>query len=236
MAFVYDLLAIAFLLYYIYVSSRRGLAATVVNFAGYLAALAAAWLLSRTMAPVLFEAFLRDGLVSRVEDALASLPGGIDLGEAASDLLDALPSYLTQMLVIGGYSISELSDRMADYSANAADTLVDEVFAPALTGLVTMILFMVLFSVLMVLVRWLTRCFYGVNRVPIIGLFNSFGGAVVGLLSGVVGLYVIVTLLQFIMVITQNSLSFLNHELLEDTYVYRLYLRFNPLDCLRDLA
>ncbi|WP_312644773.1 CvpA family protein [Hydrogenoanaerobacterium sp.] len=230
--YLYDILAVILLLYYIYVSSRRGFAATVVSFIGYVAALTAAWALSKMVAPALFDTFFRSGLVERVHGVLDELPGGMEFAETAASLLAALPAYIGGMLNIGGYNASELSQLLSEYSSNTAELVVDKVFAPAIIGMLTMVLFIVFFSVLMVVVRSLTRFFYSVNRVPLIGPLNSILGGIMGLFTGVVSLYVIIVILQLVLTLTNDSLHFLNRGLLEQTYTYRLFLRLNPFELL----
>ena len=233
---VYDILAAILLLYYIYISSRRGFAATVVSFIGYAVAFSAAWAFSKMAAPALFDSFFREGFVKRVSAALEQIPGGLDFAEAAASLLEALPSYIGGMLNIGGYNAGELAQLLGEYSSNTAELVVDQVFAPAITGMLTMILFIVFFSVLMVVIRSLTRFFYGVNRVPLIGPLNSILGGIVGLLTGAVNLFIIITIIQFVLTLTNDSLQFLNKEILEQTYTYRLFLRFNPFGFLNDFV
>ena len=226
--FVYDALAVSLLLYHIHVASKRGLAAAIANFVGYIAALAVAWLVAKTLAPALFNAFFRTELIERVQVALETLPGGTELAESAAAMLASLPAYIGDLMDIGGYNAEELAAMLSSYSTDTAGAVVDAIVAPALTGMMTMVLFLLMLSILMVVVHAITRFFYGVNRVPVIGLVNSVLGGVMGLAMGIIGVYVVLVILQFVLTFTGESLSFLNKGILGQTYTYRLLATFDP--------
>lgn len=224
----YDALAASLLLYHIYKSSKRGLAATAANFVGYLAAVAAASVVSKLLAPAAFNVFFRAGIVEKVQTALESLPGGMELAESAAELLGALPTYIGEMLSIGGYNAEELSALLAGYGTDTAAAVVDTVVAPAITGILTMVFFLLAFSLFMVAVHAITRLFYGVNRVPVIGFVNSVLGGAAGVLTGALSVYIWLVILRFVLTFTGEALSFLNMNILASTYSYRLLAAFEP--------
>lgn len=229
---LYDALAVSLLLYHIYISSRRGLAATLANFVGCIVALSLSWALARQLAPMLFEACFRAGLVERVQTALTALPGGTDLAEGAAALLAALPAYLAGMVNIGGYDANELAALLAGYGTDTAGAVVDNIIAPAVNGMLSMVLFLLLYSLLSVVAHAITRLFYGVNRVPVIGFFNSVMGGMLGLAMGVISVYIVLVIVYFVLAFTGDSLSFLNRDLLESTFTCRLLARFEPFGLL----
>lgn len=226
--FVYDALAVSMLLYHIYVASKRGLAATVANFVGYIAALAVASLVAKTLSPVLFSTFFRPELITRIQTGLDGLPGGAELADSAAAMLSSLPDYVGDLMNIGGYNAGELAALLESYSANTAGAVVDAIVAPVITGMMNMVLFLVSVSVLMVVVHGITHFFYGVNRVPVIGFLNSVFGGVLGLAMGVIGIYVVAVVLRFVLTFTGASISFLTQDILEKTYSYRLLASYEP--------
>lgn len=226
--YLYDLAAVVLLLSYIMVSARRGFASTMITFIGYVVALASAKFLSTLMAPAIFDMTLRDGLVTKVQSALTDSPQGIELAGMVAGALEALPSYVAGLLDIGGYNADGLLAMLVDYPQKAATTLVDEVVAPVVIGLISTVLFFVLFSAIMLVVHSLARFFYGVRSIPVVGPINSLLGGAVGLLTGAICLCVVLVLLEFVLMFTGDALEFFNQDVLDQTYTYRLWQRFEP--------
>lgn len=225
---IYDIMAALLLLCYISMSAKRGFASTVINFIGYVAALVCARVLSGMMAPALFDMGVRAGLLTKVQTALAEMPVSLEFAEEAATFLEALPTYVANLMNMGGFDTDKILKMLTDFPQEAASMLVDEVLAPVITSVIAMVLFLILFSALLFVVHSVSRFFGEVRRIPVIGPLNSALGGVVGLLTGAICLYVIVVLLRFVLMITGDSLTFLNQGLLDQTYTYKIWQQFEP--------
>lgn len=225
---VYDIMAALLLLCYISMSAKRGFASTVINFIGYVAALVCARVLSGMMAPALFDMGVRAGLLTKVQTALAEMPVSLEFAEETATFLEALPTYVANLMNMGGFDTDKILQMLTDFPQEAASMLVDEVLAPVITSVIAMVLFLILFSALLFVVHNVSRFFGEVRRIPVIGPLNSALGGVVGLLTGAICLYVIVVLLRFVLMITGDSLTFLNQGLLDQTYTYKIWQQFEP--------
>lgn len=84
------------------------------------------------------------------------------------------------------------SDKLVSYQEMAASIGIDagiEAIVQLVAGVIT---FIVLFIVLQIVFRLLSRSFQFINRVPVIGLFNRIGGALLGLATGLVITFILV--------------------------------------------
>lgn len=229
---IYDIMAALLLLCYISMSAKRGFASTVINFIGYVAALLCARVLSGMMAPALFTMGVRAGLLAKVQTALAEMPVSMEFAQEAAVFLEALPAYVANLMSVGGFDTDKLLQMLTDFPQDAAAMLVDEILAPVIIGVISMVLFLILFSALMFVVHSVSRFFGEVRRIPVIGPLNSALGGVVGLLTGAICLYVIMVLLRFVLMITGDSLTFLNQGLLDQTYIYKIWQKLEPVGIL----
>lgn len=220
-AIVFDLVMLALLLVVAFAYARRGFAAGLVQFVGNLASLIGALVLSHQASPLLFEKFFQNGFVTSIQNTLTA-EGTVNIQSTIEKYAGFLPESIKESLTA---SAAGLLDSGAP---DMAVKLVDEVIAPLLTPIIAIVLFFVAFALCRLLVGLLVAVLTNVNRIPVMGSVNRFFGFLMGLLAGVVDLYLVLCAVWAIIVITGGSIEFLNDQALADSITYSLFGRFNP--------
>lgn len=90
------------------------------------------------------------------------------------------------------------TDKLEAYQDMAASIGLDagiERIVQLVAGLIT---FMVLFFVLQIVFRLLSGSFQWINKVPVIGMFNRIGGAVLGLVTGLVVAVIVISVFSLL--------------------------------------
>lgn len=218
---VFDLVMLALLVTVAFIYARRGFAAGLVQFVGNLASLIGALVLSRQASPVLFEEFFQNGFVTSIQNTI-SAEGTVNIQSTIEKYAGFLPESIKQSLTA---SASGLLDSGAP---DLAAKLVDEVIAPLLTPIIAIVLFFVAFALCRLLVGLLVAVLTNVNRIPVMGSVNRFLGFLMGLLAGVVDLYLVLCAVWAVIVITGGSIPFLNDQVLAGSIFYNVFGRFNP--------
>lgn len=220
-AIVFDLVMLALLVTVALVYARRGFAAGLVQFVGNLASLIGALVLSHEASPVLFEKFLQNGFVTSIQNTI-SAEGTVNIQTTIEKYAGFLPQSIKESLTA---SAAGLLDSGAP---DLAVKLVDEVIAPLLTPIIAIVLFFVAFALCRLLVALLVAVLTNVNRIPVMGSVNRFFGFLMGLLAGVVDLYLVLCAVWAIIVITGGSIEFLNDQALAGSITYNIFGQFNP--------
>lgn len=220
-AIVFDLVMLALLLVVAFAYARRGFAAGLVQFVGNLASLIGALVLSHQASPLLFEKFFQNGFVTSIQNTLAA-EGTVNIQSTIEKYAGFLPESIKESLTA---SAAGLLDSGAP---DLAVKLVDEVIAPLLTPIIAIVLFFVAFALCRLLVGLLVAVLTNVNRIPVMGSVNRFFGFLMGLLAGVVDLYLVLCAVWAVIVITGGSIGFLNDQALAGSITYSLFGRFNP--------
>lgn len=220
-AIVFDLVMLALLLVVAFAYARRGFAAGLVQFVGNLASLIGALVLSHQASPLLFEKFFQNGFVTSIQNTLTA-EGTVNIQSTIEKYAGFLPESIKESLTA---SAAGLLDSGAP---DLAVKLVDEVIAPLLTPIIAIVLFFVAFALCRLLVGLLVAVLTNVNRIPVMGSVNRFFGFLMGLLAGVVDLYLVLCAVWAIIVITGGSIEFLNDQALAGSIAYSLFGRFNP--------
>ena len=220
-AIVFDLVMLALLLVVAFAYARRGFAAGLVQFVGNLASLIGALVLSHQASPLLFEKFFQNGFVTSIQNTLTA-EGTVNIQSTIEKYAGFLPESIKESLTA---SAAGLLDSGAP---DLAVKLVDEVIAPLLTPIIAIVLFFVAFALCRLLVGLLVAVLTNVNRIPVMGSVNRFFGFLMGLLAGVVDLYLVLCAVWAIIVITGGSIEFLNDQALAGSVTYNIFGRFNP--------
>jgi hypothetical protein len=84
---------------------------------------------------------------------------------------------------------------------------------------------MVMLSVALFFLRRFARLFTGVNNIPVIGNVNVFLGGVIGVGQAVVFLFIGALVIALAITLTNDSIPWLNREVMDDTFIWRPFYR-----------
>lgn len=101
-----------------------------------------------------------------------------------------------------------------------------QIIAPAVTLVIKGIIWIICTSVLMIISKSIANAFKGLNKVPLIGPVNVLLGAALGLIEGLVVIYIISQIVKLICYVTSNSLMFLNSDTVAQTRIFKEFYNF----------
>lgn len=217
----FDLILLAILLLVAMRYASKGFAAALVQFAGNLASLLGASIFSQNIAPVLFTNFFENNFTTSIEKTLAD-GGQLQLDQLVEKYAGFLPDEIQQ-------SITQSAGGVLTGSApELAEQVVNQVIAPLLTPIIAIVVFFVAFALCKVIVGFVVAVLTNFNRIPILGSVNKLLGFAMGLLAGVVDLYLILCAVWAIIVVTGGSIPWLNQQVLGESIGFSLFGQFNP--------
>jgi len=236
----WDVFALVVLAHFVARSASRGFVRTIVSFLGFMIAAVLAGTFSTALAKLLYDNIVRDALeliVSRqigaavtdgavtTSSVLEFLPQSLRvLAEQPGTLLDFIPQTFWDALEGTGDQL--VQSFLGDNSEALAAVLVNNVLQSPVLALLRGISFFIIFSLTVFLVRYLSRALNIVNDIPVVGRFNTLLGGVVGLLQGLMALYLLAVLLQMVIQLTGNGLAWLNRQVIDSTFVYRVFFNY----------
>lgn len=215
---IWDLFAVIIFFSCVYRSAGRGFVSTIVGLLVYVVAAVAAAATYAYIAGYMYENVIRD-LVQHVLTRNFNLMLG-NSGESAQGVIRAIPLMLR--LLIG-----QKSGEVAALPVSEADSLANAVIDTALQAPIMTVLhaagFLLVFTLAAYIMRSFARLFTGINRVPVIGLLNTVLGGIAGVIEGVIWLFVLGFVLRLIVTISGESWIWLNTEMINETYIWRLF-------------
>jgi len=206
-------------------SFSNGFFAAVVDLIGNIVGLIASWILANRWAPVIFERFLKENITGKTYAYIQDSANMVDVQSVVEQFTGTLPAEFMQDFVV---KAEELLLNVKTPTFETAQKITDVVIGPIFTMVITLVIFAVLCSVCCLLASLLAKALKAINHIPVVGFANRMGGFAVGVFAGVINVIIISCVLSFIAVITQNSLPFINMEVLSQSRLLSLTSIINP--------
>ena len=217
-----DILIVAALVFFAWRGERRGFILTLCSLVAVLVAFVGATIITNAAAPKVAE-YIQPKLEQSIQETLDEKAQEVDLIDyfQAEDVMAALREK-------GGvyeWAADSLEDILRDadfssYTQQAAKT------AAALAGqLSRSILFPIVFLLLLIAWFFVSHALDLVSKVPVINSLNHGRGGAIGLIKGVVVVYVAVWLLC-------GPLGAISPQMTQETHLLRLMTQYDPIGLL----
>lgn len=222
MGWILDLLVIAIVAYYAYISAKRGFVRTLIELVGFVAIFLIITKAGAPLSESLFKAAFRGPVLSKVQTTLDE--SAVSSVEAVTE---ALPGFVVNGAAFLGIDIDEavVTD---DTTAALAEGITDNVIGPVITSLIYAIISLLLFGLGMYLVRILARAVNSLFKISFVGVVNRLLGAVLGLGKGLVVAFVICLVITVIVAFTQNGFLCFTKENIEQSMIFGKIAEWNP--------
>ena len=207
------------------VAYRNGFITSVIDLIGNIGSLIVAWYISGTYSQQIFDMFFRDSLITRSYNYLVEAAQNIDIETALNSIIGKLPQEFVN--TIFEKTEESLSGVIAPTQESAV-YLVDTFIAPIVVACISVVVFLVCFALFKVVCRMLAKIFKGVNKLPLLGTANKLAGFLVGVIIGGVNIILLSFLLSIIVIITEDSLSWMNSTIIAQSKILALTGMINP--------
>ncbi len=207
-----DIIIISIIVIFAIIGFSRGIAKTLLNFAGLILSAICAYYLSKALAQFIYDAFLQQTIVANIEQMI--LDKGTEYAVANS--FDAVPQWISAVIsfVVGlfGITLNEYEQNMIKVNnitssvANSIEGAVSSVIVTVITVILVIVLFIVLFLIAKKLIKIINKVF----RIPVIKQLNQLLGLLLGAVEGIVFVWFAVNLFFMIMMFTDSSIIQIN--------------------------
>lgn len=233
---ILDVLLLAVLVFFILRGAKKGFVLTLCSLVAVLVAIIGANILADMLTPKVAEA-IQPKLEQVITEQLNEAIGQLDFSQ-----MDSLPPTVEDIPVTGVLEVlrenelykqflggieDALNEGAAATAASAASRVAAVVAAQLARGLIFIIGFLV------VLLAWtlLSHALDLVAKLPVLNSLNSGLGGVIGLVKGVVIVYIAVWALY-------SLTGYVTQEMMEQTYLFRFLALHSPMELLmmKDLA
>lgn len=204
---------------------RDGFFTSVVRRVGNLGSLFVAWYVSANYSRIIFEKLFRASLLNKSYDYLLQTSENIDVQSAVESIIGKWPQGFADSLI---QKTQESLSVVLTPDMDSAALLVDQFLAPVITSAISIVMFIICFTAASLLCRMLAKTLKIVNGVPLLGFANRLAGLGAGVIIGGVNIILLSFLFSIIIILTGNSLSFLNRRTLQQSSIIAIAGSVNP--------
>ncbi len=165
---------------------KNGLVKSVMSFARGIVSLVAAYAFTPTLARLIYDSFLLDGISCGISESIASLSS---VGEGAFDLesmFEAMPETLSRIMEKYGTDAASLGKMCEGITRGGAEQVAkisEYIASPVARGIATGIAFMLLLVVINLALSAVTYLLDAIFHLPVLNGANKFFGLVFGVLE-----------------------------------------------------
>ncbi len=173
----------------------------------------------------IFDSFLREPLTERAFNYLSDIGQNIDIKTAISAVLGNFPQdFLTVILK----KTEEAMAAIVTPDMDSAVMLVDRFLAPVVTSAISILLFVLTAIIVKIICNTLAKMFKAINKVPVLGTANRLAGLGTGVVTGGINIILLSFILSIIVIVTGDSITFLNTEILRQSHILAITGMINP--------
>ena len=191
MWWILDLIVVAIIALFVYLSAKRGFVRTVIELVGYFLAIYLSFIISGAIADFTYNKVVEPAIVENISNKISTTTN--ESVDSTVDIIwEALPEFVSKSAENFNVSKNSVKATVAEkYTSNldtkdfvktVAENSVKLIVVPLIKTICSVILFIILMFVVKILARVLNKMF----SLPLIGGLNKALGGVIGLLKGVI--------------------------------------------------
>lgn len=199
MGIILDLIVIAIILIFVFLGRKKGFVKSVIEVAGFIAAIYLAMTLSAPLADFTYDNFVEptvfNSINKTVENFAESTTQTIN-----EQVFESLPGFVKNKIDISNINILGYNNIASEICSN----VVKPISLPFIKGVFTLILFIILSFVTKILAKLINKLF----SFRLIGKLNSVLGGVIGVFKGIIFAVIFIILVNIIVSLTGGFFCF----------------------------
>ena len=232
---VFDIMTVVVIGLSILIAVKKGLARSIIEFAGFLVSLFIAGMLSSSVGSWIYSIAVKPIFVGfatkKIGDIINTNATTTINSTDVNKIFDNAPQQLVDLSKQFGVSLDSVkqvaTSKVSEGSAAVTKAIVDTIVTPLATRLSEVIAFILVFIVCLILVRIIAGLLDGIMNLPILGLFNKVGGAIFGVVRGVLLVCLLGTILTLLLpFIAPNQKP---DDIINSTVTYKYVNQINPI-------
>ena len=230
MSVIIDILLIAVIVLFIILGAKKGFLAVAITFAGYVASIVLAFYLSSALSNVVYNQFFKTSVETKVYYKIHDLDITKNIDRIFEDAVQIIPYELRAISIKNAAPEDKAAINAAaqkdGIGIEVSNAIANIIIAPVIKMMITAILLFIIALILMMLVRMIAK-HIRLDHIPILGPINAVLGGAMGILNGILVLYVILTISTAILMITSYQIPLLSKEVLNQSFIYKTFLQFS---------
>lgn len=229
-----DLIIVAIVAIYVFISARRGFVKTAIEFVGFALSIYLAFTIGGGISNSIYEKTIEPAVVNTAVNAVGETAGdGVD--DAVDSTWNSLPECVIKLADNFDITPDTLRETIKDAAigtnqvAPIAKQASASILKPIVVPLIQTAVGVIIFVVLMFLVKLLAKVINRLFNIPIVGGLNKTLGAVLGFGKGILVAAVVVIVINTIVSFSVDGFLFFTAENIENSMIFKFLAGFSPI-------
>lgn len=227
MAYIIDIILIAVFAFVVAFAVKKGFAKIALNLAATVLSYIAAYILGKPAAELLYDKVVRAIIEKALAERIEKSPTG-DILTQTKGIIESLPEGLMKLAEKIGFNATAAVESISntDISSKGISAAVtDSVLKPMIVVLLTVLCSIIIFIIASIIFGFLAKLINKVFKMPLVKNVNRFLGGVVGIIQGVILLFVICSVFYFFGGLFGGKMA----EYIDNSLIIRFINGINPI-------
>ncbi len=227
MAYIIDIILIAVFAFVVAFAVKKGFAKIALNLAATVLSYIAAYILGKPATELLYDKVVRAIIEKALAERIEKSPTG-DILTQTKGIIESLPEGLMKLAEKIGFNATAAVESISntDISSKGISAAVtDSVLKPMIVVLLTVLCSIIIFIIASIIFGFLAKLINKVFKMPLVKNVNRFLGGVVGIIQGVILLFVICSVFYFFGGLFGGKMA----EYIDNSLIIRFINGINPI-------
>ncbi len=194
MSYIVDIILIAVFALTMFVSYKKGFFKSLFELVGTLVSVAAARIVSESLAVTAFDMFIKEPAKAYLTNTLGTV-GTTDYGAQAEEAIASIPDSMNGVMEMIGIDKAALLEQIAssDFAqGNLVDNIMANVVTPVGTAVIQFVLFVVFVVAFSLALKIIVKALnFIIKKIPVIKSLNKGLGVIIGIFRGILAVAII---------------------------------------------
>lgn len=229
MPYILDGIIILIVLICVILSAKRGFVRTLIEVAGFIAAIIIAFTFSSPLSGVVYDKMIEPTVIKTVESTATE---SAENANAAVDAVWAkLPKFITENNFFG-LSKDKVSQEIQNETANSsvalANSISDSFVEPVAIKILSMLFSTILVVVLIFVFKFLAKYINKLFSFSLVCSINKTLGGILGLIKGLAIAVIFCMIITLILSLTKNGFLIFTYDAINASYIFKFIAEFSP--------
>lgn len=202
-----DLVVLAIIGLFVFISAKKGFVKTFVETVGFVVAIVLAFSISGSVSEWAYNSFIEPPIMASVDEKLSDVPSGAQISVG----LDDLPDFVVENAEKFGLSLEDFGNNGEDTIADGVEAVkqsVSDIVKPIATKIISALAFLILAIILIIAFKLLAKVLNKLFSFSVIGVANRLLGGILGGIKGVAVVTALCTIISFLATLGGGFLFF----------------------------
>lgn len=199
-----DLLLCLVVLFFIIRTAKKGFALSLFNILAFFGAFILSAVIARNLSGYIFSAFFEESVIEKINSSAVSFLSSATTEEITSFVSSEFP-LLFNFSEISGIGIN--AEAIGNASSATASYIVNTLIEPIFVSLISLFVYIISLVVCIPVLRFIAKKIAKIFTVSLVGKINSVLGGILGVIKGVVVVFIICAATVIIMGLFLNNES-----------------------------